>query len=360
MYAFCGAVWLFELLYFDRLDKMLNDGSADIAREARHNYLKGWWESGNNEEKKEAGAAGLTKENDLTSCVIDQRLPPRLLFKIVLAGDSGVGKTSLMNSFCGKQFDSKSDPTIGVDFCTRKVRVSLGNSSFNNPHAVNGLHFNKSDEKALGAHNLDNSPIAKLQIWDTAGHERFASITQTYFRDTAGCILMYDAASEITASSLSRWLERLHRGSPNACVIIVAGKCDTLGSSSKSAESEAAKSGILFSATHGVAHVCVSCKSGLGVSSAFQILADIIFRERVFPRLTSGEPLHSITKLGIRDIDGAGSSITTLATTTWSLGQGIFMYGSSSPVLNHETCVASTDSERTGIRCNGSSGCFIC
>lgn len=158
---------------------MLKDGSAEIARDARHNYLKGWWDGGGGVEKEDE--AGVS--DDLTSCVIDQLLPPRLLFKIVLAGESGVGKTSLLNSFCGKQFDSKSDPTIGVDFCTRKVRVSLGKSSFNNPHAVNGLHFNESDEKALGAHGLEVSPIAKLQIWDTAGHERFASITQTYFRE---------------------------------------------------------------------------------------------------------------------------------------------------------------------------------
>ena len=309
--------------------------ASDVAREARHNYLNAMGADASADgvgaagpvgaDASAAGADGVGADG-AGNAVIDQRLAPRLLFKVVMAGESGVGKTSLLQSFCGRPFDARSDPTIGVDFCTRKLRVCLGRTSFNNTHAVNGLHFDASDERVLGAHGLEASPVVKLQVWDTAGHERFASLTQTYFRDAAGCLLVYDAASEPTAAALARWLERLRRGSPDACVVVVAGKCDALAAGGGR---EAAEGGLLLSAAEGLAHVCASGKSGLGVAGAFQALADLIFRERVFPRLASGEPLRlsaSVAKLAVSS-GGVGVGAAPAVAGTWSLGPGLFLYG---------------------------------
>ena len=344
--------------------------ASDVAREARHNYLNAMGANaspagqvgpagpagqvgpagpagpaGANASANEVGPAGPAG----TAAVIDQRLTPRLLFKVVMAGESGVGKTSLLQSFCGRPFDARSDPTIGVDFCTRKLRVGLGRTSFNNPHAVNGLHFDASDERVLGTYGLEASPVVKLQVWDTAGHERFASITQTYFRDTAGCLLVYDAASEPTAVALARWLDRLRRGSPDACVVVVAGKCDAL-------TGDAAEGGHRLSASEGLAHVCASGKSGLGVSEAFQKLADLIFRERVFPRLASGEPLRpsaSVAKLTSTCV-GVGAAPSVVG--TWSLGPGLFLYGANDVGANANNSVGAGSVSGSGAGGGDDSG----
>ena len=122
--------------------------ASEVAREARHNYLNAMGANANAvdevdrvganasanavDEVDGAGAganasaagpvgAGASAAGPVGNAVVDQGLAPRLLFKVVMAGESGVGKTSLLQSFCGRPFDARSDPTIGVDFCTRKL-----------------------------------------------------------------------------------------------------------------------------------------------------------------------------------------------------------------------------------------------
>lgn len=305
----------------------------------------------------EVGTCANASKVGKAAVVVDQGLAPHLLFKVVMAGESGVGKTSLLQSFCGRPFDAHSEPTIGVDFCTHKLHVSLGMTSFNNPHAVNGMHFDVSDERILGAHGLNASPVVKLQVWDTAGHERFASITETYFRNAAGCLLVYDAASEPTAAALARWLDRLRRGSPDACVVVVAGKCDVLAAGGR----EAAEGGLLLSAAEGVAHVCTSGKSGLGVAGAFQALADLIFRERVFPRLASGEPLRPSASVATGTCVGVGARPAVVG--TWSLGPGLFLYSANdianAGAVGSVAGTAAVGGDSARFTCGGGKACSV-
>ncbi len=82
-------------------------------------------------------------------------------FRLILIGDSTVGKSSLLRHFTDGTFAEVSDPTVGVDFFARVVRV-------------------------------DDGTRIKLQLWDTAGQERFRSITKSYYRNSVGALLVYD------------------------------------------------------------------------------------------------------------------------------------------------------------------------
>ncbi|KAK9025676.1 hypothetical protein V6N11_038534 [Hibiscus sabdariffa] len=82
------------------------------------------------------------------------------LFKLVLIGDSGVGKSNLLSRFARNEFNLESKSTIGVEFATRSIRV---------------------DDK-----------VVKAQIWDTAGQERYRAITSAYYRGAVGALLVYD------------------------------------------------------------------------------------------------------------------------------------------------------------------------
>tara|TARA_B110000305_G_C19079645_1_gene465587 strand:- start:108 stop:512 length:405 start_codon:yes stop_codon:yes gene_type:complete len=92
------------------------------------------------------------------------------LYKIVLLGDSGAGKTSLLLRFSNDVFNINSPCTVGVDFKIKTLKV---------------------DERLI-----------KMQIWDTAGQERFRSISQSYFRNAHGCIAVYDVTNRKSFESL--------------------------------------------------------------------------------------------------------------------------------------------------------------
>ena len=95
------------------------------------------------------------------------------LFKLLIIGDSGVGKSSLLVRFADNQFSGNYITTIGVDFKIRTIEL--------------------------------NGERVKLQIWDTAGQERFRTITSTYYRGTHGVIVVYDVASGDSFANVKRY-----------------------------------------------------------------------------------------------------------------------------------------------------------
>ncbi|KAK8476415.1 hypothetical protein V6N11_068368 [Hibiscus sabdariffa] len=99
------------------------------------------------------------------------------LFKVVLIGDSGVGKSNLLSRFTKNEFSLESKSTIGVEFATRSIRV---------------------DDK-----------VVKAQIWDTAGQERYRAITSAYYRGAVGALLVYDVTRHVTFENVERWLKEL-------------------------------------------------------------------------------------------------------------------------------------------------------
>uniref|UniRef100_A0A3P9NIG8 RAB25, member RAS oncogene family a n=1 Tax=Poecilia reticulata TaxID=8081 RepID=A0A3P9NIG8_POERE len=110
------------------------------------------------------------------------------VFKVVLIGESGVGKSNLLSRFTKNEFLHDSRTTIGVEFSTRTVQ-------------------------------LDNFTI-KAQIWDTAGLERYRAITSAYYRGAVGALLVYDISKHLTYESAERWLKELYDHADPHMVVI--------------------------------------------------------------------------------------------------------------------------------------------
>ncbi|KAJ4916776.1 Ras-related protein RABA1i [Raphanus sativus] len=117
------------------------------------------------------------------------------LFKVVLTGDSGVGKSNLLSRFTRNDFSHDSRATIGVEFATRSI---------------------KCDDK-----------IVKAQIWDTAGQERYRAITSAYYRGAVGALLVYDVTRHVTFENVERWLKELRdHTDANIVIMLVGNKAD--------------------------------------------------------------------------------------------------------------------------------------
>ena len=116
---------------------------------------------------------------------------PDYLIKIVLIGDSGVGKSNLLSQFARNQFNPDSKTTIGVEFATKTIQIQ-----------------NKT---------------VKAQIWDTAGQERYRAITSAYYKGANGAMILYDITSSISFSSLDRWMKELRDNTDQNLVIMLIG-----------------------------------------------------------------------------------------------------------------------------------------
>ena len=120
-------------------------------------------------------------------------------FKFIVIGASGVGKTSLLSRLIDGQFSPENQSTIGVEYLSTVIEV-------------------------------DGNPV-KLQIWDTAGQEKFRSIAKSYFRHAVGVILVYDITSRQSFDDLSFWLNDVHSlCDPNAAVTLIGNKLDLASS----------------------------------------------------------------------------------------------------------------------------------
>ncbi|CAL9752008.1 unnamed protein product [Musa acuminata subsp. burmannicoides] len=117
------------------------------------------------------------------------------LFKVVLIGDSGVGKSNLLSRFTRDEFSLESKSTIGVEFATRSIRVE--------------------------------DKVIKAQIWDTAGQERYRAITSAYYRGAVGALVVYDITRHVTFENIERWLKELRdHTDTNIAIMLVGNKAD--------------------------------------------------------------------------------------------------------------------------------------
>ncbi|KAF8528201.1 ras-domain-containing protein [Hysterangium stoloniferum] len=162
------------------------------------------------------------------------------LFKVVLIGDSGVGKSNLLSRFTRNEFNIESKSTIGVEFATRSI-------------------------------NVDGKTV-KSQIWDTAGQERYRAITSAYYRGAVGALLVYDIAKHATYVNVTRWLKELRDHADSNIVIMLVGNKSDL-KHLRAVPTEEAK---VFATENGLSFIETSALDASNVESAFQnILTDI-------------------------------------------------------------------------------------
>jgi len=117
------------------------------------------------------------------------------LYKIIIIGDSGVGKSNILGRYLHNEFKHDTKSTVGVEFGSKQLKVD-------------GINI-------------------KLQIWDTAGEERYRAITSAYYKGSKGCFIVYDITSEISFENVEKWYEEIRKSAEKEIsVILVGNKCD--------------------------------------------------------------------------------------------------------------------------------------
>uniref|UniRef100_A0A0D9W190 Uncharacterized protein n=1 Tax=Leersia perrieri TaxID=77586 RepID=A0A0D9W190_9ORYZ len=164
------------------------------------------------------------------------------LFKIVLIGDSGVGKSNLLSRFTRNSFSLDSKSTIGVEFATRTIEVE--------------------------------GKIVKAQIWDTAGQERYRAITSAYYRGAVGALLVYDVTKATTFENVKRWLKELRdHADSNIVVMLIGNKIDL-----KHLRSVSLEDATSFAEREGLSFIETSALDATNVDKAFQTVLTEIYR----------------------------------------------------------------------------------
>jgi len=164
------------------------------------------------------------------------------LYKIVLIGDSGVGKSCLLSRFTRNQFNMESKETIGVEFATRSMQT---------------------DGKTI-----------KAQIWDTAGQEKFRAITSAYYRGAVGAIIVYDIAKHSTYENVNMWLQELkNHADPNLVIMLVGNKSDLRHL--RDVQTEEAES---FAETNQLSFIETSALDTTNVETAFHNILTAIYQ----------------------------------------------------------------------------------
>ena len=167
------------------------------------------------------------------------------LFKIVLIGDSGVGKSNLLYRFTRNEFNLESKTTIGVEFSQKTVKI-------------------------------DNKNI-RAQIWDTAGQERYRAITSAYYRGALGALLVYDVCKLETFEGLNKWLSELKEHTDTqTSIMLVGNKADLRHLRAVKTEDAAS-----FASKHNLAFIETSALENTNVDSAFQKTLETIYSNSV-------------------------------------------------------------------------------
>ncbi|KAI3848453.1 hypothetical protein MKW92_022808 [Papaver armeniacum] len=196
------------------------------------------------------------------------------LFKAVLIGDSGVGKSNLLSRFSRNEFRLDSKPTIGVEFAYRNIRVG--------------------------------DKLIKAQIWDTAGQERFRAITSSYYRGALGAMLVYDLTRRATFDNLRKWLEELRRFANTDMVIVLVGNKSDLVDKREVEEEEgrnlAEKEGLCFMETSALENVNVEEAYLEMVTKIFEITSHKSVQEKIdtdreLTKISAGKPIVNMDEV---------------------------------------------------------------
>ena len=191
----------------------------------------------------------------MTDDTSDKKGKKKISFKIILIGDSSVGKTSLLLRYCDGTFDADSISTIGID---RKCK------------------YLKRDDKYI-----------ELNIWDTAGQERFRSIAKNSFKGADGILLIYDLTNKKTYFSVKKWMEDIKDNIDIHKIgfIVVANKCDA--EKEEIAVDEDMEKKLIE--THDIKVMKTSAKNNINVDETFTSLVEMMLNLGIGKKWASDE-----------------------------------------------------------------------
>lgn len=172
------------------------------------------------------------------------------IFKIVLLGDSGVGKSNLVFRFTKNEFNKDSKSTIGVEFATKTVQI-------------------------------EDNKLVKAQIWDTAGQERYRSIASSYYRGAVGALLVYDVTDRNSFNHVPMWLKEVEENAEKDCLIMLVGNKMDLNDQ----RTVFVRDGRSFARKNGLAFIETSALDATGVDTAFQRILQEIYKTQTKKQL---------------------------------------------------------------------------
>lgn len=173
------------------------------------------------------------------------------LFKIIIIGDTDVGKTNILSRFINEYFDPNTKQTIGVEFSTKILTI---------------------DDKNI-----------KVQLWDTAGQERYRAIISSYYRGASGVIIVYDVTNRTSFMNIKNWYEELEHRSNYYHILLIGNKADLIEERQVSIEE-----GQKFASKYGLDFFETSASNGQNIDNIFTHLVNKI--------LTSGDLQDSMHK----------------------------------------------------------------
>lgn len=160
------------------------------------------------------------------------------LFKLIIIGDSGIGKSSLLTRFADDVYTDSYISTIGVDFKIRTIDVA--------------------------------GKMCKLQIWDTAGQERFRTITSSYYRGAHGILLVFDITNPESFVNLTAWRKEVSNYASETVNLILVGTKSDLSEKRKISYTDASE----FAKAHNMEYIETSAKSSINIDTAFITLTN--------------------------------------------------------------------------------------
>ena len=182
-----------------------------------------------------------------------------VMFKVVLVGDSGVGKTNILSKYIKNEFHEDSKSTIGVEFGSKQLKIE--------------------------GHKI------KAQIWDTAGQEKYKAITSAYYKGAKGAFVVYDITRKETFNSVDRWINDLKTSADkNLTIIMIGNKCDLEDQRQVSADQGEEKG-----KSYAVAFMETSAFSGENIDKAFGNLINEIYK-KCYEEMTADDDLDIIGK----------------------------------------------------------------
>eukprot|EP00759_Apiculatamorpha_spiralis_P017617 PhF_6_TR23779/c0_g1_i1/m.33264/K07904/RAB11A; Ras-related protein Rab-11A len=167
------------------------------------------------------------------------------LFKIVVIGDSGVGKSNLMTRYTCDEFSVETPSTIGVEFMTKTLTIS--------------------------------GRDVKAQIWDTAGQEKFRAIARSVYNGAKGAMIVYDITNQSSMNNVPSWIEELKKyADPPPVMMLIGNKCDL--EHLRVVKKDTANA---FAQQHGISFLETSALDSTNVEKAFDWLINEVFQQQV-------------------------------------------------------------------------------